>query len=361
MLSAQPVRTEALLQAVHAADDSVVWVAGHDATWAVTRDGGIHWRVGTVPGAEGLEFRDVWAAGPDTAVLLSSGPGDRSRIYRTVDGGRSWSLQFASEDSAAFYDCLDFWDSRHGLAFSDGVGGRFPLLTTSDGVRWKPASGEGAPAARPGEGGFAASGDCLTLGPDGRAWIGTGAVHAAARVLRSTDGGRSWASAGTPLPSGPQAGVMAVAFRDARHGVAVGGDLARLARPDTSGVAAARGGSVDAGGARRGTADGSRGSAPGAFEPARVALSDDGGATWTRGGSPTFAGPVFGVAWVPGAPTPTLVAVGPGGASYSTDAGRSWTSLDTAASWSVAFAAPDAGWLVGPNGRIARAGIYGGR
>jgi photosystem II stability/assembly factor-like uncharacterized protein len=338
MLAAQPARTTALLQAVHAVDDSVVWVAGHDATWASTVDGGLHWRVGTVAGAGGLEFRDVWASGPDTAFLLSAGPGDRSRIYATTDGGRSWTLQFTNQDSAAFFDCLDFWDARKGLAFSDAVQESFVLLSTEDGgIHWKSSPPGALPAAHAGEGGFAASGACLTTGPEGRAWIGTGASDLA-RVLHTDDGGRSWTWSSTPLPGGPQAGVMAVAFRDATHGVAVGGDLA--SRPDRS---------AGAGPARTATGDG----------PPRVALTDDGGGSWTAATSPGFAGPLFGVAWVPGAPTPTLVAVGPGGAGYSVDAGRSWTVLDTLPYWSVDFASPDAGWLVGPEGRIARAGIFG--
>jgi len=338
MLAAQPTRTSALLQAVHAVNDSVVWVAGHDATWARTLDGGAHWRVGTVAGADSLEFRDVWASGPDTAFLLSAGAGARSRIYRTTDGGRSWSLQFTNPDSAAFYDCFDFWNARQGLAFSDAVRDRFVVLTTGDGgEHWRPLPAESVPRARGGEGGFAASGECVTVGPGQRAWIGTGASYVS-RILRTTDGGRSWSWSPTPVVSGDQAGVMAVAFRDTLNGVVVGGDLAH---PGTG--SAADGDSPP----------------PGAASSVRVALTGDGGETWDAGGRPGFPGPVYGVTWVPGAPTPTLVAVGPGGAGYSTDGGHRWTVLDTLPYWSADFAGPDAGWLVGPDGRITRAGLFG--
>ncbi len=338
MLAAQPVRTNALLQAVHAVNDSVVWVAGHSATWARTVDGGAHWRVGTVPGADSLEFRDVWAAGPDTAFLLSSGPGDRSRIYRTTDGGRHWSLQFTNRDSAAFFDCFDFWNARQGLAFSDAVRDRFVVVATGDGGEtWTALPADALPRARGGEGGFAASGDCVTVGPGRTAWIGTGASYVA-RVLKTRDGGKSWTWTPTPVVAGDQAGVMAVAFRDSLEGVAVGGDLARRAPP----------GATDADSL---PAD--------ASSAVRVALSGDGGETWTAGGSPGFPGPVYGVSWVPGAPTPTLVAVGPGGAGFSTDGGHRWTVLDTVPYWSVDFAGPEAGWLVGPDGRITRTAIFG--
>src|SRR5580700_9198438 len=74
----------------------LAWVSGTKGTYARTADGGKNWSVGTVPGAEKLDFRDVEAFGDTTAYLLSAGPGDESRIYKTSDGGQSWALQFKS-------------------------------------------------------------------------------------------------------------------------------------------------------------------------------------------------------------------------------------------------------------------------
>jgi hypothetical protein len=48
------------------------------------------------------------------------------------------------------------------------------------------------------------------------------------------------------------------------------------------------------------------------------------------------------------------VAVGPGGASYSLDNGSTWESLSTDSYWSVAFTPSGTGFLVGPEGRLAR-------
>lgn len=334
-LAVRAVATRALLQAVHAVDDSVAWAAGHADTWLRTVDGGSRWSVGAVPGAEGLEFRDVWAAGPDTAFLLAAGPGDRSRIYATTDGGRSWTARFVNRDTAAFFDCLDFEDARHGLVFGDARDGRFPILRTDDGGRsWTAVADSLLPAARTGEAGFAASGGCVAAGPGGRVWIGTGATDAP-RVLRARGPG-PWSAAPVPLSGGSAAGVMAVSFRDGLHGIAVGGDLDR--RPD-----------VDSGAAAGDRAD--RPSGPGG---GRVAITSDGGRSWRPGGDPRLVGPVFGVAWVPGAPSPTVVAVGPGGADYSIDGGRSWARLDTAAYWSVSFASLSTGWMVGPGGKVTR-------
>jgi photosystem II stability/assembly factor-like uncharacterized protein len=311
--------TDALLQAVSPVDERIVWVSGHRGTWARTTDGGATWRTGTVPGADTLQFRDVHAVSADTAFLMSAGPGQLSRIYRTNDGGRTWMLQFTNADSTAFYDCLDFWDARRGVAFSDASGGRTLILRTEDGGdTWSHVAAESVPAPLPGEGSFAASGTCLVTLGDRHGWIGTG-NSSTARVLRTEDGGATWSAAATPLVTGEGAGIASVAFRDTLTGLALGGDLA----------------------------------APDEYRD-NVAVTRDGGRTWALAGRPSFTGAIYGSAWVPGARRPALVAVGPKGASLTLDDGGTWRALDTLSYWAVGFASPQAGWAVGPRGRITR-------
>ncbi|HEX7119770.1 MAG TPA: YCF48-related protein [Longimicrobiales bacterium] len=355
-LTPQQSGTTALLQAVSAVSDRIVWVSGHRGTVLRTTDGGRSWQRLEVPGADSLEFRDIHAVDERTAYLLSAGPGELSRIYKTTDGGRSWTLQFRNAAPEAFYDCLAFWDERRGVVFSDAVAGEVILRTTDDGgAHWTRVPPERVPDAQPGgEGAFAASGTCVVAGPDGRAWVGTGA-GTVARVFRTEDYGRTWRVATAPIVGGAAAGIFTLAFRDALHGVALGGDLDR---PDA--------------------------------HTDNVAVTADGGRTWSLAGRTRLPGAVFGAAYVPGAPTPTLVAVGPGGMDYSVDEGRSWAPADTAAYWAVGFArenasagaggmavsatsvhigepgtralapvstaaaGPAPGWAVGPGGRIVR-------
>jgi photosystem II stability/assembly factor-like uncharacterized protein len=310
--------TAALLQAVSAPSARVVWVSGHVAAVLCSPDGGATWVTLTVPGAaaDSLQFRDVFAVDADTAYLLAAGPGARSRIYKTIDGGRTWTRQFTNADSTAFYDCFAFWDGARGIAFSDAVAGHFIVRRTTDGgTHWDPIPDDALPAARQGEGSFAASGTCVLALGDRFAWIGTGAADTA-RVLRSTDGGRRWSVAATPVPGGPTAGLAALVFSDSLHGVALGGDVAD---PD-----------------RR---------------SANVAVTSDGGVTWRAATAPPFSGAVYGAAAVPGRPG-ALVAVGPRGMAYSADAGNTWVGLDTLAYWSVGFGSAKTGWAVGPKGRI---------
>ena len=50
-----------------------------------------------------------------------------------------------------------------------------------------------------------------------------------------------------------------------------------------------------------------------------------------------------------------VVATGPGGAAWSPDDGGEWVLLDGVENyWAVAFASPQAGWLVGTDGRILK-------
>jgi len=185
-----------------------------------------------VPGAalDSLQFRDVHAVDAHVAYLLAAGPGARSRIYKTTDGGHSWLRQFTNTDSSAFYDCFAFWDAGRGVAFSDAVAGRFIVRIREDGgTHWTPVPEEALPPAHAGEGGFAASGACVVTLAERFAWIGTGAADSA-RVLATTDGGRSWRIVATPVVAGNFAGIAALASHDTLHGMALGGKLGKPSR-----------------------------------------------------------------------------------------------------------------------------------
>lgn len=323
-ITVQESGTDVLLQAVSPVDERVVWVSGHRGTFLRTLDGGETWHVGTVPGADSLQFRDVHAVDKDTAYLLSAGPGDLSRIYKTTDGGGTWTLQYRADIEDAFFDCLDFWDADTGFAFSDAVDGEFIIIRTEDGGRnWTRVPPENVPAALPGgEGAFAASGTCAVTAGNAHGWIGTG-TGSVSRVLMTTDRGRTWTAANTPIPAGESAGIATLAFRDTLHGVALGGDVMRR-------------------------------------EPHRdnVAITRDGGRTWSLAGNLSIQSAVYGASDVPGMPTPTIVAVGPGGMEVSLDEGMTWTPLDTTNYWAVAFASPRAGWAVGPRGTVVRIRMF---
>lgn len=299
--------TSALLIAISPINDEIAWASGTNGTWVRTTDGGTTWTSGRVQGAENLQFRDVHAVDSSTAYLLSIGNADTSRIYLTRDGGATWSLQFTNPEAKAFYDCFDFWSPSHGLAISDAVDGETRMITTTDGGgHWTRVPASSLPVALPVEGSFAASGTCLIARPGGHAWIAAGTPMA--RLLHSKDYGKTWSVDTVPLVA-----ISSVAFRDDRHGIVLGTDSS-----------------------------------------AATASTSDGGQTWTRGGPPPFPQGVYGGVFVPGARTPTVVAVGPGGLAYTRDDGANWTLINNNNYWSVGFASPRAGWAVGARGRITK-------
>lgn len=309
----------ARLQAVSAVDERVVWISGTRGSFAVSVNGGRSWRNGVVAGADSLEFRDVQGVNAKTAYLLSAGTGTASRIYKTTDGGQNWQLQFVNREPNAFYDCFAFWDELHGIAWSDNVDGRFPVASTSNGgQRWTVRYVEGATE---GEGAFAASGTCVITHGKDAAWAATGAGKQA-RVFHTQDRAATWTSVTTPIVQGtPTTGHATITFRDALNGLAAGGDIGDQA--DTT---------------------------------QNVIITQDGGKTWATVGRPSFPGPVYGAVYIPGGHG-LVVAVGPKGASWSPDDGRTWQVLDTLEYWSAGFASRGAGWLVGPGGRVTRVGF----
>jgi photosystem II stability/assembly factor-like uncharacterized protein len=281
-----PVQTgvTATLRGISAASDRVVWASGSGGTVIRTQDGGKTWKTLPVPGGSELDFRDIDAFDANIAYVLSAGPGEASRIFRTIDGGATWIPQFRNMNAKAFFDAMAFADPRRGLALSDSVDGQFVLFHTADGERWARVPPDALPAALPNEGAFAASGTNLTFeGND--VWIGT----SAARVIRTTDRGRTWTAVQTPLATGPSAGIFSIAFRDRQRGIVVGGDYKKETDATDTG-----------------------------------ALTNDGGATWTK--LTGLGGFRSAVSYVP-AVADFVIAVGPSGSDYSTDGGQTWRAI----------------------------------
>lgn len=310
-----------LLQAVSVVDRDVVWVSGHGGVYARTTDGGRTWVAASVPGADSLEFRDVHALDSHTAWLLAAGSGDRSRVYRTDDGGGSWTLQWTNPEPEGFYDCFDFWDGRRGVLYGDAVDGALRILITVDGGRsWQRVPASSLPAALPGEGGFAASGLCAETGPEGRAWIAAGNTTRT-RVFLTESYGRSWRAAPVPVEAGEGAGLTAISMVDSDRGFAFGGILHAPEEHSRN-----------------------------------VARTADGGTSWALLPPLPFPGAAYGGLAVPGTDGRGLVAVGPGGAAVSTDGGATWVVVDARAWWAAGSVGVEATWITGPGGRIARLG-----
>jgi photosystem II stability/assembly factor-like uncharacterized protein len=120
----QKSSTTASLRGIHAISSSTAWASGTNGTVLRTQDGGTTWQICTVPpGAEKLDFRGIWAWDENTAVMMSSGPGDQSRLYKTTDGCSHWTLLYTNPDKDGFWDGIAFADRKVGYLLGDPVRG----------------------------------------------------------------------------------------------------------------------------------------------------------------------------------------------------------------------------------------------
>jgi len=313
-LTPQASGTTVRLRGISAVDADIAWASGREGTVVRTLDGGAHWQAMQVPGADALDFRDIEAFDADTAVVLAIGPGEASRVYRTTDGGKTWTESLRNGDPRAFLDCMAF-EGRRGWILGDPVEGRFQVYASSDaGESWSLQDRALMVDALPEEAAFAASGTCIATTPwDGR-MIVTGS--AAARVLGQSTAGGVWGAHETPVQARiPAAGIFsAAAVGDDM--LLVGGDFEHEGR----------------GAAALAQFDGTGG--------LRVsALPDPHG---YRSGAACFAG------------APLCIAVGPNGVDLLRQS--RWESL-AAPGYDAVDIAGSVGWASGDQGRIARIGI----
>lgn len=309
----QAVATKASLRGLSVVNEKIVWASGTGGTFLRTVDGGITWKVGKVPDAEKLDFRDVEAFDAKTAYLLSIGNGDASRIYKTTDGGETWALQFKNTDEKVFLDAFDFWDERHGIAMGDPVDGKYFLLETTDGENWKQIDSSKMPSAKTGEAAFAASGTCLLTNGKSDIFLVSGGTDA--RVFRSFDRGASWSVADTGfIRSAAGSGIFSIDMFTAKTGVIVGGDYEKPNEINNN-----------------------------------LALTNDGGKTWNliKG----LTGYRSGVTFVD---QKNLIAVGSSGSDLSSDGGKTWKNLDRDNYNAAASRGKNAIWAVGANGLVAK-------
>ena len=312
--------TTADLRGIDSVGGGVAWASGTNGTVLRTEDGGFEWQTCALPpGAEHLDFRAVQAFDAQTAIVMSSGPGDQSRLYKTTDGCASWKLIFTNPDAEGFWDAL-LLQGKLGLILGDPVNQRFALWQSIDGASSWVRSKEDGLQAEKGEGAFAASNSSMLRGDFGTAFVTGGAAEPRLFLKRHH---QTCATEALPLKGGSAgAGAFSLSARDSDTWVVVGGDYQK---PES----------------RDGTA----------------ALTHDGGKTWHPATTMPY-GYRSSVAY--DSTMKTWIAVGPNGTDISIDDGRTWRSVhpnpalheapDADRNWN-AISLP---YVVGPHGRIGK-------
>jgi hypothetical protein len=122
------------------------------------------------PEEQNQTFAEFRLLSSQTAVVMSSGKGDLSRLYKTTDACRSWRLVFTNPDRECSWAAIQFAKREFlvsgkcfGLVLGQPVAHHFPLFLTLDcGESWERR--KTLPMALPGEVVFAESNAALFLG-----------------------------------------------------------------------------------------------------------------------------------------------------------------------------------------------------
>lgn len=306
------------LRGLDVVDPNTVWISGTHGQFCTSSDKGVTWHQGVVPGADSLDFRDVQGFSAQEALLMSAGPGAASRIYKTTDAGRTWTLCFTNPDSLGFFDGMDFANRKEGILFSDPIDDRPNLLFTTDGgTTWKRVPPDMLPQIAEGEYAFAASGTSIQYDSSDGIWLVTGGT--AARIWFTPALGKKWSVWMSPTVQGnPTQGLFSVAPRTAIRVLAVGGDYVETQQSGKNVVKQTRVGEV----------------------------------SWELPGG---AGNVPFMECVKWMNNSSLIACGPPGIWFSSDFGTSWSefssegfhTLDVSESGRLV-------WLGGNGGQVAR-------
>jgi len=352
--------TTASLRGIYSVDGKIAWASGTGGTVLRTTDSGERWQKCALPNptAEALDFRGIQAWDALTAIVMASGPGDKSVLYKTTDGCKSWTLLFKNPDAPdGFFDSFWIDPTGRGYLLGDPVRGLFTVFWTHDrGLHWQREFRENLNIGSVDLGAFAASNASILRGrsdsgPARNIPVLFAAGGKGGSFVFSRSSGlctmkiaqdnpqecdkpeySEWAQIPVPIISGTAStGIFAVAlhqnFADRWRMtaaqeqvgfhqviVAVGGDYAKP--NETQGTAA---------------------------------WSDDEGKTWTASQKPPH-GYRSSVAW--SAELRAWIAAGTNGSDISRDDGKTWQSLDDS-NWN-ALSPP---FVVGPNGKIARLSI----
>ncbi|MEU6717729.1 hypothetical protein ABZ897_40220 [Nonomuraea sp. NPDC046802] len=265
-----PVRARSRPAPVVAVVAVVILVAAGVLVWQWSDGDGPGLRLEAGTGRSGDELFTVPAAGDGTNQKLNdmtsvgravvavgsdtTSPTPRPLFLFSPDGGKTWQLGQVNGASTPTVQRVVGGAGRWLASGGDGVSGERGLWTSDDGFSWTAVEAAGLAAFRAGDqindiartaSGFVAvgrasgdggSGPALWRSGDGRTWervearnlevreikavvakgdtavaIGQPDEGAGSRVLRSSDGGRTWRATGFQLPEAePRAGTLAV-------------------------------------------------------------------------------------------------------------------------------------------------------
>ena len=219
--------------------------------------------------------------------------GNPALLYKISKEDLSYVLVYQENHEKVFYDSMQFWNDKEGIAIGDPIEGSFSVITTRDGgVSWQKMPSDRLPHLEVGEAAFAASNTNIVI-KGKTTWLVSGGKKA--RVFHSRNKGKSWSVVETPIVQGKQmTGIFTADFYNSSVGFISGGNYEVLNQN---------------------------------FD--NKAVTHDGGKTWKLVAQNQGFGYASCVQYIPNSHGKELISVGASGIYYSEDGGSSWKQWST--------------------------------
>jgi photosystem II stability/assembly factor-like uncharacterized protein len=237
-----------------------------------------------------LEFRSNAQTKDYVYVLSVSNP---ALLYQISKKDLTTKLVYQENHEKVFFDSMQFWNNKEGIAMGDPVSKGLNVIITRDGgASWNKITDEMMPKSVSGEAAFAASNTNIVV-KGSSTWIVSGGVKS--RVFYSPDKGKNWTVYETPIIQGKSmTGIFSADFYNDKIGFITGGDYENRDQNHSN-----------------------------------KAITVDGGKTWKLVAENTAFGYASCVQYVPNSKGKGIVTVGYSGIYYSGDGGVSWKQLAT--------------------------------
>ncbi|WP_299836545.1 oxidoreductase [uncultured Tenacibaculum sp.] len=254
-------------------------------------------------------FRSLASNGSNHFALSIANP---ALLYKIENN--NYKIVYQENHEKVFYDSMHFFENgKDGIAVGDPTEDCASIIMTNDGGNsWTKIPCSELPKFEEGEAFFAASNTNIKIIGD-TVWIASGGKKA--RILKSTDKGKTWEIYDTPIVqgNGPQ-GIYSIDFYDKNNGIIIGGDYSK---PNDN--------------------------------CKNKAVTKDGGKTWTIIADNINPNYKSCVQYIPKGDGKEIIAVGKTGISYSTDTGLTWKHLSNKDFYAIQFVNSTTAWLTGNN------------
>ena len=206
-------------------DDNKVWYAASDGKYGfISLDSSANYNGNIAKENFNIEFRSIAQTSQYIFILSVANP---ALLYRIAKDGTQSKLVYEENHEKVFYDSMQFFNDKEGIAIGDPTENCPSMIKTIDGGQtWQKITCDNLPKLADGEAFFAASNTNLII-KENNVWMVSGGKKS--RVFHSLDKGNTWNTFETPIVQGKtMTGAFTADFYDESIGFIAGGNYEKL-------------------------------------------------------------------------------------------------------------------------------------